>query len=83
MEFPRTRQMKRTQRILQAVGVTVYPESWYSFEMQVEVGEGFNVPEAKIKHPRNGKDVNGLRSHQAVACKKRCTQELGKPHILS
>ncbi len=46
--------------------------------MQVEVGEGFNVPEAKMKHPRNGEDVNGLRSHQAVACKKRYTRELGK-----
>ena len=51
--------------------------------MQVGVGEGFNVLEAKMKHPRKGKDVNGPRSPRAVACKKRCAQKIGKPHILS
>jgi hypothetical protein len=28
---------------------------------------------------RNGEDVEDLRSHQAVACTKRCIQELGSP----
>jgi len=55
------------------------PESWYSFEMQVEVDEGFNVHRSQYRSIRLGKDVKGLRSHQAVACTKRCIQELGRP----
>jgi hypothetical protein len=55
------------------------PESWYSFEMQVEVDEGFNVHRSQNRSIRNGEDVKGLRSHQAVACTKRCIQELGRP----
>ncbi len=55
------------------------PESWYSFEMQIEIGEGFNVHRSQHRSIRNGKDVKGLRSHQAVACTKRCIQELGRP----
>ena len=55
------------------------PESWYSFEMQVEVDEGFNVHRSQNRSIRIGKDVKGLRSHQAVACTKRCIQELGRP----
>jgi hypothetical protein len=48
----RTKQVKRTQRILQAAGVTAYPESWYSFEMKfVADGEGVNEPEAHRQHP--------------------------------
>ncbi|RLD03062.1 MAG: hypothetical protein DRI65_13695, partial [Chloroflexota bacterium] len=53
------------------------PESWYSFEMQVGVDEGFNVHRSQHRSIRNGKDVEDLRSHQAVACTKRCIQELG------
>jgi hypothetical protein len=53
-------------------------ESWYSFEMQVEVDEGFNVRRSQHRSIRNGKDVKGLRSHQAVACTKRCIKELGR-----
>jgi len=55
------------------------PESWYSFEMQVEVDEGFNVHRSQNSSIRLGEDVKGLRSHQAVACTKRCIQELERP----
>ena len=55
------------------------PERWYSFEMLIEIGEGFNVHRSQNRSIRNGKDVKGLRSHQAVACTKRCIQELGRP----
>jgi len=55
------------------------PESWYSFEMLIEIDEGFNVHRSQHRSIRNGKDVKDLRSHQAVACTKRCTQELGSP----
>jgi hypothetical protein len=55
------------------------PESWYSFEMQVEVDEGLNVHRSQNRSIRNGEDVKSLRSHQAVACTKRCIQELGRP----
>jgi len=54
------------------------PESWYSFEMQVGIDEGFNVHRSQHRSIRNGKDVEDLRSHQAVACTKRCIQELGR-----
>ena len=55
------------------------PESWYSFEIPIEIDEGFNVHRSQHRSPRNGKGVEDLRSHQAVACTKRCTQELGSP----
>ncbi len=55
------------------------PERWYSFEMKVEIDEGFNVHRSQHRSIRNGKGVEDLRSHQAVACTKRCTQELGRP----
>ena len=55
------------------------PESWYSFEMKVEIDEGFNVHRSQNRSIRNGEDVEGLRSPQAVACTKRCVQELGRP----
>jgi hypothetical protein len=54
------------------------PESWYSFEMQVGIDEGFNVHRSQHRSIRNGKDVEGSRSHQAVACTERCIQELGR-----
>ena len=57
----------------------VVPESWYSFEMKIEIAEGFNVHRRQNSSIRNGKDVKGLRSQQAVACTKRCIQELGRP----
>ncbi len=55
------------------------PESWYSFEMPIEIDEGFNVHRSQHRSIRFGQDVKGLRSHQAVACTKRCIQELGRP----
>ena len=55
------------------------PESWYSFEMPIEIDEGFNVHRSQHKSIRKGEDVEDLRSHQAVACTKRCIQELGRP----
>ena len=57
----------------------VAPERWYSFEIKIEIAEGFNVHRRQHRSIRNGKDVEGLRSHQAVACTKRCIQELGRP----
>ena len=72
--------MKRTQRIMQAVGEAVLPEeSWYSFEMPIADAEGFNVRRRQYRSIRFGEDVEVRRSHQAVACMKRCTQELGRP----
>ena len=55
------------------------PESWCSFEMSIEIDEGFNVHRSQHRSIRNGKGVKDLRSHQAVACTKRCIQELGRP----
>ena len=57
----------------------VAPESWYSFEMPIEIDEGFNVHRSQHRSIRNGKDVKDLRRQQAVACTKRCIQELGSP----
>jgi hypothetical protein len=56
----------------------VAPESWYSFEIKLEIAEGFNVHRRQYRSIRHGKDVEGLRSQQAVACTKRCIQELGR-----
>ena len=55
------------------------PESWYSFEMKIGIDEGFNVHRSQHRSTRLGKGVEGLRSHQTVACTKRCIQELGRP----
>jgi len=44
--------VKRTQRILQAVGATVCPESWYSFEMRLlRMARVLTFTEANTKHP--------------------------------
>jgi hypothetical protein len=53
------------------------PESWYSFEMKVEVDEGFNAHRSQNRSNRLGEHVKGLRSHQAVACTKRGIKNLG------
>jgi len=45
-------------------------------------GESFNVLEANMTHPRYGEGAKVRRSPQAVACRKRCAQELGKSHEL-
>ena len=53
---------------------------WYSFEMPIADAEGFNVRRRQYRSIRYGEDVEVRRSHQAVACRKRCAVELGKPH---
>lgn len=45
-------------------------------------GESFNVLEANMTHPLSGEGVKVRRSPQAVACRNRCAQELGKSHEL-
>jgi len=55
------------------------PESWYSFEMKIEIDEGFNVHRSQYRSAHTGEGGEDLRSHQAVACTKRCIQELGSP----
>ena len=52
---------------------------WYSFEMAIADAEGFNVRRRQHRSIRFGEDVEVRRSHQAAACMKRCTQELGRP----
>jgi hypothetical protein len=48
----RTKQLKRTQSILQAAGVTAYPESWYSFEISLlRMARDLTFTEANMKHP--------------------------------
>ena len=51
---------------------------WYSFEMLIVDAEGFNTRRRQHRSIRNGKDVEVHRSPQAVACRKRYTEELGK-----
>ena len=74
----RTKQVKRSQRIVQAVGSTQLLRTGIadSFEMQVEVDEGFNAHRSQNRNIRNGKDMEGLRSQKVVACTKRCIEEL-------
>ena len=55
------------------------PGNWYSFEMLIKIDEGFNVHRSQHRNIRIGKGVKDLLSHQAVACTKRCIQELGTP----
>ena len=78
--FLRTKQVKRTQRIMQAVGESALPEVLASLRNEL-----FRSPrvvthaEGNTRSSVNGKDVKGRRSYQAVACMKRCIQELGRP----
>ena len=44
--------------------------------------EGFNVHRRQHKSIRFGQDVKVRRSPQAVACRKRYVEELGKPYRL-
>ena len=83
MYFPkaRTKQVKRTQRSVQAVGVsqTLRTGIADSFEMQIEVDEGFNARRSQQRSTRVGKGMEGLRSQKVVACTKRCIGELERP----
>ncbi len=52
-------------------------EEWTSIS---DVGKSITKSEyEEIENAYIGKDVKDLRSHQAVACTKRCNQELGSP----
>jgi hypothetical protein len=79
----RTRQAKRRQRILQAVGVVAHPEvlvqlrDWLAAD-----AEGFNVHRRQHRSTRDGEGVEVRRSRQAVACRKRYVGELGRPSRL-
>jgi hypothetical protein len=56
---------------------------WYSFEKAlVADAEGFNAHRRQHKSIRFGEDVKVRRSPQAVACRKRDVEELGRPHQL-
>ena len=79
-KYRRTKQAKRTQRIMQAAGETALPEVLVSLRNElVPIAEGRNVCRRQYKNIRNGKDMKDRRSYQAVACIKRCTKELGRP----
>ena len=54
---------------------------WYSFEMAlVADAEGLNAHRRQYETIRMGKDRKVRRSPQAVACRKRDVEELGRPH---
>jgi RNA-directed DNA polymerase len=44
--------------------------------------EGFTVSQRQHKSIRKGEDVKVRRSPQAMACRERYAQELGRPHRL-
>ncbi|HAM53354.1 MAG TPA: hypothetical protein DCP92_22665 [Nitrospiraceae bacterium] len=72
--------MKRTQGILQAVGVIAHPEVLGQLrDKLVADAEGFNVHRRQNKIIHKWLGWEGRRSHQAVACRKRYVVELGKP----
>ena len=62
--------MKRTQRNVQAVGVTQTLRTGIadSFEIKVEVDEGFNARRSQHRSIRISENVEGLRSQKVVAC---------------
>jgi len=68
---------------MQAVGETALPEELVSLRNElVPVAEGCNpdsIGKGNTRSSVKGKDVKDRRSSQAVACMKRCTQELGRP----
>ncbi len=57
-------------------------ESWYSSETKLRSTRVLTCTEVKTEASINGKGVEGLRSHQAVACTKRYVQELGRPILV-
>jgi hypothetical protein len=75
--------VKRRQRILQAVGVTAHPEVLVQLRYElIADAEGFNVHRRQHKIIRIGEEVKVRRSPQAMACRKRYVEELGRPHRL-
>jgi hypothetical protein len=81
-EKGRTRQTKRTQRILQAAGETVLPEVLEQpRNNSIAVGECVNEQRNQHKASVIGEDVEDCRGHQAVARRKRSIRNLGDPTI--
>jgi hypothetical protein len=67
--------VKRTQGILQAIGVFVHPEVLVQLRYGTGADvEGFNTCRRQHKTICNGLDGKVRRSPQAVACKKRSAQ---------
>jgi hypothetical protein len=50
--------------------------------MFVADGQGFSAPEANTNHPLRVRMWEVRRSPQAVACRKRYVEELGRPRRL-
>ena len=56
---------------------------WYSFEMSLlRTPRGLTSTEGNTRASDGGEDAKVRRSPQAVACRNRCAQELGKSHEL-
>jgi len=63
--------------------VTAHPEVLVQLRDEfVADAEGFKVHRRQHKSIRFGEDVKVRRSPQAVACRKRYDQELGRPYRL-
>jgi len=76
----RTRQTKRRQRILQAVGVVAHPEVLVQLRDKLATdAEGFSMHRRQHRCTRFGEGVEVRRSPQAMACRKRYVGELGRP----
>jgi hypothetical protein len=79
----RTSWAKRSQSILQAVGVTAHPEVLVQLrETRVADAEGLNAHRRLPKSIRVGEDAKARRSPQAAAGRKRDVKARGRPHRL-
>ncbi|MGH8654428.1 MAG: hypothetical protein ACREYE_20680, partial [Gammaproteobacteria bacterium] len=55
---------------------------WYSFEISLLWMARVLTCPKPTRNTRNGEGVEVRRSPQAVACRKRYVEELGRPHRL-
>jgi len=63
--------------------VAAHPEELVQLRNEIVAeAEGFNDNRRRNRTIRKGEDGKVCRSPQAVACRKRCAQELGRPHRL-
>ena len=63
--------------------MTAHPEVLVQLRDElVADAEGFNVHRRQHKNIRFGEDGKVRRSHQAVACRKRYAEKLGRPYRL-
>jgi hypothetical protein len=75
--------MKRRQSILQAVGVSAHPEVLVQLrDALVADAEGFNVHRRQHENLRSGWEGKVRRSPQAMACRKRYVEALGRSQRL-